>query len=195
MGPPRTGRFSQIVIYDSQYVPPEDAPASREVTDEEYKNLEVAGYTPQVSADNGFMFQRADQAMVSDTFSGPAYVSDNPQRGECGRGAQPPLCGICPWRYQQLAYPRRGADPDRHQWHRISPDRRAAGGGALSGDVALCPPGEKHWHGGSADTSFAHIAVNTNPELTGLEWFDRLSAEEYAQSGGPARRIKQHEDG
>ena len=23
----------------------------------------------------------------------------------------------------------------------------------------------KHWHGGSADTEFAHIAVNTNPEL------------------------------
>lgn len=48
------------------------------------------------------------------------------------------------------------------------------------GDVALCPPGVKHWHGGSADTEFAHIAVNTNPELTGLEWFDRISDAEYA---------------
>lgn len=47
-------------------------------------------------------------------------------------------------------------------------------------DVALCPPGVKHWHGGSADTEFAHIAVNTNPERTGLEWFDRISEEEYA---------------
>ncbi len=42
-------------------------------------------------------------------------------------------------------------------------------------------PGVKHWHGGSADSSFAHIAVNTNPELTGLEWFDRISDEEYRQ--------------
>ena len=49
------------------------------------------------------------------------------------------------------------------------------------GDVALCPPGVKHWHGGSADTEFAHIAANTNPELTGLEWFDRISAEEYGK--------------
>lgn len=38
-----------------------------------------------------------------------------------------------------------------------------------------------HSHGGSADTEFAHIAVNTNPELTGLQWFDRISAEEYGQ--------------
>ncbi|KUO77104.1 MAG: hypothetical protein APF81_09970 [Desulfosporosinus sp. BRH_c37] len=49
------------------------------------------------------------------------------------------------------------------------------------GDVAFCPPGVKHWHGGSADTSFAHIAVNTNPERSGVEWFDRISEEEYSQ--------------
>ena len=48
------------------------------------------------------------------------------------------------------------------------------------GDVALCPPGVKHWHGGSADASFGHIAVNTNPELAGLTWFDRITEEEYA---------------
>lgn len=48
------------------------------------------------------------------------------------------------------------------------------------GDVAFCPPGVKHWHGGNANTKFAHIAVNTNLELTGLEWFDRISEEEYA---------------
>ena len=45
--------------------------------------------------------------------------------------------------------------------------------------MAFCPPGVKHWHGGSADTEFAHIAVNTNPNLTGLQWFDRISDEEY----------------
>lgn len=38
-----------------------------------------------------------------------------------------------------------------------------------------------HTHGGSANTSFAHIAVNTNPEMTGLEWFERITDEEYAQ--------------
>ena len=49
------------------------------------------------------------------------------------------------------------------------------------GDVALCPPGVKHWHGGSAGTTFAHIAVNTNPDKPGVEWFDRISDEEYAK--------------
>lgn len=49
------------------------------------------------------------------------------------------------------------------------------------GDVVECPEGVKHWHGGSANTSFAHIAVNTNTELTGLEWFDRISEQEYQQ--------------
>ena len=48
------------------------------------------------------------------------------------------------------------------------------------GDVAYCPPGVMHWHGGSADTQFAHIAVNANPELTGLTWLGRISEEEYA---------------
>ena len=49
------------------------------------------------------------------------------------------------------------------------------------GDVAYCPPGVKHWHGGSADSTFAHIAVNTNPERPGVEWFDRISETEYRQ--------------
>lgn len=49
------------------------------------------------------------------------------------------------------------------------------------GDVAFCPPGIRHWHGESAESSFAHIAVNTNPELPGVEWFDRISEDEYTQ--------------
>ena len=58
------------------------------------------------------------------------------------------------------------------------------------GDVAYCPPGVKHWHGGSADTSFAHIAVNTNPEKTGLEWFDRISEEEYQALNAGGQLVK-----
>ena len=47
---------------------------------------------------------------------------------------------------------------------------------------------------GCAETSFAHIAVNTNPELTGLEWFDRISEEEYAAlfSAGLYPQLKSH---
>lgn len=72
------------------------------------------------------------------------------------------------------------------------------------GDVALCPPGLKHWHGGSSDTSFAHIAANTNPELTGLSWFDRISDEEYNQlptekaeesAEADGKAVERHPDG
>ena len=52
------------------------------------------------------------------------------------------------------------------------------------GDVAFCPPGVKHWHGGSADNRFAHIAINTNPERPGVQWFDRISDEEIAALPG-----------
>ena len=50
------------------------------------------------------------------------------------------------------------------------------------GDVAFCPPGVKHWHGGSLNSSFAHIAVNTNPDKPGVEWFDRISDADYQKS-------------
>ena len=46
------------------------------------------------------------------------------------------------------------------------------------GDVAFCPPGCTHWHGGSRDTTFAHIAITTNPEHSAVNWFERLSSEE-----------------
>lgn len=49
------------------------------------------------------------------------------------------------------------------------------------GDVLEIAPGVKHWHGGSAGSTFAHISVNTNPERPGVEWFDRISDVEYSQ--------------
>lgn len=157
-----------------------DVPEEAPVTDEEYENLEVADYTPQVSLDNGFMFQRAKEAMESDTFSGPAYVSNI--IGDDNVADAPGLHYVV-------------FDPGViNNWHTHEGGQILIATDGIGyhqiegqpvevlypGDVALCPPGEKHWHGGSADTSFAHIAINTNPELTGLEWFDRISDEEYA---------------
>jgi len=47
------------------------------------------------------------------------------------------------------------------------------------GDVAMCPPGVRHWHGAAPNSRFAHLAANTNPNKPGVEWFDMLSKEEY----------------
>ena len=172
--------FSQIVIFDSQYVPAGDAPESREVTSDEYQNLEAAEYVPSHSAGDEFMFARAAEPMTSDTFSGPVYVSEI--IGEDNAAGAPGLHYVV-------------FDPGAiNNWHTheggqilIATDGigyHQIRGGKVQvmhpGDVAFCPPGEEHWHGGSAGTSFAHIAINTNPELTGLIWGDRITDEEYA---------------
>lgn len=173
--------FSQMVIYDSHYTPENEAPEAVEVSDEEYENLEFADYIPQVAEDNGFMFQKADTALESDTFNGPAYVSNI--IGEDNVAGAPGLHYVVfdpgvinNWHTHE------GGQiliaTDGIGYHQIEGEPVQV---LYPGDVALCPPEEKHWHGGSADTSFAHIAVNTNPELTGLSWFDRISDEEYAE--------------
>lgn len=47
------------------------------------------------------------------------------------------------------------------------------------GDVAFCPPGEDHWHGAGPDGWFAHIAISSNPEQTGMEWLEPVTEEDY----------------
>lgn len=172
--------FSQMVIYDSHYTTPEDAPEEEPVTDEEYENLEIADYTPQVSEDNQFMFQKAAEAMESDTFNGPAYVSEL-IGGDNVAGAPGLHYVVFDPGVINNWHTHEGGQiliaTDGIGYHQVEGQPVEV---LYPGDVALCPPGVKHWHGGSAGTSFAHIAVNTNPELTGLEWFDRISDEEYA---------------
>ena len=173
-------RFSQIVIFDSQYVPSESAPESREVTADEYRDLETAEYVPSASAGDEFMFAKAEEPMTSDTFSGPVYVSEI--MGEDNAAGAPGLHYVV-------------FDPGViNNWHTHEGGQILIATDGIGyhqlrdgevqvmhpGDVAFCPPGEEHWHGGSADTSFAHIAINTNPELTGLTWGDRITDEEYA---------------
>ncbi len=172
--------FSQIVIYDSGYKPERQVEESP-VTDEEYLSLETAPYTEK--AESGYMFPRGSEAILSDEFSGPYYLSS-------------------------IISSSNAADaPDLHyvvfepgvinNWH-------MHGGGQIliatdgigyhqlegepvqilyPGDVAYCPPGETHWHGASPDTGFAHIAANTNPSITDFAWLGRISAEEYSRLG------------
>ncbi len=48
------------------------------------------------------------------------------------------------------------------------------------GDVVMCPPNVKHWHGAAANSRFAHLAVGTNPDRPAVVWSDEmLSKEEY----------------
>lgn len=174
--------FSQIVIFDSHYEPEDgDGAAEEPVTDEQYDNLETEEYTGRtVAMDNAFMFERAKDAAEFDTFSGPAYVSS--LIGADNAAGAPDLHYVVfepgvinNWHTHEGGQILIATDGIGYHQMEGEPVQVL-----YPGDVALCPPGVKHWHGGSAETSFAHIAVNTNPELTGLEWFDRITEEEYA---------------
>ena len=47
------------------------------------------------------------------------------------------------------------------------------------GDVVLCPPGEKHWHGAAATTAMAHIAIQEQLDGKAVDWMEKVSDEQY----------------
>jgi quercetin dioxygenase-like cupin family protein len=51
------------------------------------------------------------------------------------------------------------------------------------GDVILCPPGKKHWHGATATTAMSHIAVQEMLDGKNVEWLEKVSDDDYLQKG------------
>ena len=47
------------------------------------------------------------------------------------------------------------------------------------GDVVNIPAGVKHWHGATADSLFAHLAIEVPGEKTSNEWLEPVTDEEY----------------
>jgi quercetin dioxygenase-like cupin family protein len=47
------------------------------------------------------------------------------------------------------------------------------------GDVVICPPGEKHWHGAAPGSSMTHIAIQE--ELNGkvVDWLEPVTDAQY----------------
>ena len=48
-----------------------------------------------------------------------------------------------------------------------------------SGDVVLCPPNEKHWHGATPTTAMTHIAIQEALDGKVVEWMEKVSDEQY----------------
>ena len=48
------------------------------------------------------------------------------------------------------------------------------------GDVVWCPPGEKHWHGGTSTTAMTHIAILEQLGGKNVDWMEHVTDEEYA---------------
>lgn len=54
-----------------------------------------------------------------------------------------------------------------------------------AGDVVNIPAGVKHWHGATADSWFAHLAVAIPAEGASNEWLEPVSDADYAQLSFP----------
>ena len=48
-----------------------------------------------------------------------------------------------------------------------------------AGDVIVCPPGVKHWHGATPTTAMTHIAITGNQHGKNVEWMEKVSNEQY----------------
>lgn len=172
--------FSQIVIYDTNDTGNAVAHTmSGAVTDAYYAGLEAEEYTGRVAQDSAFTFRKADRAFTMSTFSGPAYVSTLVSGKNAAGSPELHYVVFDPGVINNWHTHAGGQiliATDGVGYHQIEGQEVEV---LYPGDVAFCPPGVRHWHGGSLTDSFAHIAVNTNPEWPGVEWFDRLSDEEY----------------
>src|SRR3989441_11258652 len=47
------------------------------------------------------------------------------------------------------------------------------------GDVILCPPDEKHWHGATPTTAMMHIAIQEHLNGKVVDWMEKVSDEQY----------------
>lgn len=49
------------------------------------------------------------------------------------------------------------------------------------GDIVEIAPDVEHWHGAAADSWFAHVAIECNPQLNAAIWLDPVSDEQYRE--------------
>lgn len=47
------------------------------------------------------------------------------------------------------------------------------------GDVIVCPPGVKHWHGAAPTTAMTHLAVTGTVDGKNVTWMEKVSDEQY----------------
>jgi quercetin dioxygenase-like cupin family protein len=58
------------------------------------------------------------------------------------------------------------------------------------GDVVLCPPREKHWHGATPSTAMTHLAIQEALDGKVVEWMEKVSDEQYEEARPPQSRDK-----
>ena len=48
-----------------------------------------------------------------------------------------------------------------------------------AGDVVWFAPGEKHWHGASADIGMVHLAMQEAKDGKHVEWMEHVTDDQY----------------
>ena len=186
--------FSQVVIYDMKWQP--EAPLSspegetiadtdNSVTNEYYNNLEMEEFahsnvSPSGDDRGALMFAAPDTTMTLPTFNGPIRL-ENTVDAPNAAGAPGLHYVVFEPGVINAWHTHPGGQilivTDGIGYHQIEGQPVEV---LHPGDVVMCPPNVKHWHGASANSRFAHLAVGTNPDKPAVEWTDEiLSKEEY----------------
>jgi len=56
------------------------------------------------------------------------------------------------------------------------------------GDVVVCPPGVKHWHGAAPSSPMTHLALTGTVDGKAVDWMEKVSDEQYQAGHSPAPR-------
>lgn len=51
------------------------------------------------------------------------------------------------------------------------------------GDVIVCPPGIKHWHGAAPTSAMTHLAVTGSVDGKSVQWLEKVTDEQYSAQG------------
>lgn len=51
------------------------------------------------------------------------------------------------------------------------------------GDVIVCPPGVKHWHGAAPTSAMTHLAVTGSVDGKSVQWLEKVTDEQYSAQG------------
>jgi len=58
------------------------------------------------------------------------------------------------------------------------------------GDVIVCPPGVKHWHGAAPASAMTHLAVTGSVDGNSVQWLEKVTDEQYNAQGSVAPKAE-----
>ncbi|MNF37837.1 Carboxymuconolactone decarboxylase family protein [compost metagenome] len=58
------------------------------------------------------------------------------------------------------------------------------------GDVIVCPPGVKHWHGAAPTSAMTHLAVTGSVDGKSVQWMEKVTDAQYNAQGSLAPKLE-----